>query len=55
MNKFILNLDPETEIKDANQKLERFIKENIDQIKKFEYCEFRSDSRYVYEWQSKKL
>jgi pantoate--beta-alanine ligase len=42
MNKFISNFDPETEIQDANQKLNSFIKETIDQIKKFEYCEFRS-------------
>tara|TARA_B100001093_G_scaffold518003_1_gene601323 strand:- start:490 stop:1326 length:837 start_codon:yes stop_codon:yes gene_type:complete len=42
LNKFILSIDPETEIKDANQKLDKFIKENIDQIKKLEYCEFRS-------------
>jgi pantothenate synthetase len=37
-----LSIDPETEIKDANQKLDKFIKEKIDQIKKLEYCEFRS-------------
>ena len=36
------NFNPETEIQDANQKLNSFIKESIDQIKKFEYCEFRS-------------
>ena len=42
LNKFILSIDPETEIKDANQKLDKFTKENINQIKKLEYCEFRS-------------
>ena len=42
MNKFILSIDPEAEIKDANQKLDNFIRETINQIKKFEYCEFRS-------------
>ena len=42
VKKFISTIDPEADIKDTNRQLENFIKENIIQIKKFEYCEFRS-------------
>ena len=42
VKKFISTIDPEADIKDINCQLENFIKENIIQIKKFEYCEFRS-------------
>ena len=39
--KFISSLNPDIDIKDANQLLIKFLKENFYQINKFEYHEFR--------------
>ena len=42
INEFVLSLNPDTKIKDANELVEKFLQENSYEIKKFEYHEFRS-------------
>ncbi len=54
INDFVSSLNSEIEIKDANKLLEKFLKENSHQIKKFEYHEFRSIQDLSLEGQIKK-